>query len=312
MVSASGDEVQAMRKGMAAATALWLALELALTSGWALAQVPDTAGAVIEQVCQDLGGCREWQSAVSQCQSDDSTCHSDLASCETQLASCEASPPVTTVLATGQTTKYAAGDDGDLKKGALLSYSDNGDGTITDNNTGLVWEKKVAGDGYTSSTDLHDVDNYYLWTGICSGNGYVECDADADCPTGQTCHATDGQGTGMTIFRWVAALNAANFAGHDDWRIPNVNELLSIVHYGDFDPPIHPAFRGANCAGRCTDIASAACSCTQLSDAYWSSTTSAGNPHEAWSVWFRYGLDFWSFKNGDSGKRYIRAVRGGS
>jgi hypothetical protein len=44
--------------------------------------------------------------------------------------------------ATGQTTSYAAGDDGAIKAGAPLSYTHNGDGTITDNNTKLVWEKK--------------------------------------------------------------------------------------------------------------------------------------------------------------------------
>ena len=34
------------------------------------------------------------------------------------------------------------GQDGDIQAGATLSYTDNGDGTITDNNTGLMWEKK--------------------------------------------------------------------------------------------------------------------------------------------------------------------------
>ena len=34
------------------------------------------------------------------------------------------------------------GQDGDIRAGRALSYTDNGDGTITDNNTGLMWEKK--------------------------------------------------------------------------------------------------------------------------------------------------------------------------
>src|SRR5207249_5145188 len=63
--------------------------------------------------------------------------------------------------ATGQTTCWdssgnvipcaGTGQDGDLQKGAPLSYTDNGDGTITDNNTGLMWEK-LSMDG-----SVHDV-----------------------------------------------------------------------------------------------------------------------------------------------------------
>lgn len=52
---------------------------------------------------------------------------------------------------TGQTTCYntvgsttscaGTGQDGELQKGLSLSYIDNGDGTINDINTGLVWQK---------------------------------------------------------------------------------------------------------------------------------------------------------------------------
>src|SRR5262245_40951697 len=54
--------------------------------------------------------------------------------------------------ATGQTTPYTAdtlagagtsvADDGTVRAGGPLRYRDNGDGTITDLNTGLMWEKK--------------------------------------------------------------------------------------------------------------------------------------------------------------------------
>ena len=45
---------------------------------------------------------------------------------------------------TGQKTSYATGDDGALRKGvswASPRFTDNGDGTVTDNLTGLVWLK---------------------------------------------------------------------------------------------------------------------------------------------------------------------------
>src|SRR5256712_5381503 len=60
-------------------------------------------------------------------------------------------PPACHFPAPGQTTCWdssgnvipcaGTGQDGDLQKGAPLSYTDNGNGTITDNNTGLLWEK---------------------------------------------------------------------------------------------------------------------------------------------------------------------------
>src|SRR5207249_296419 len=112
--------------------------------------------------------------------------------------------------ATGQTTCWDGGDefgngdtmipcagtrqDGDLRKGAPLSYTDNGDGTISDSNTELQWEKlSMDGDA------LHDVGNHYSFA------------------------------SGLDK---IANLNAAAFAGHTDWRLPNVRELESITDYG--------------------------------------------------------------------------------
>jgi hypothetical protein len=74
-------------------------------------------------------------------------------------------PPTQQYPATGQTTCWdsagavipcaGTGNDGDIQAGATLSYTDNGDGTITDNNTGLMWAKK-SDDG-----SIHDKDNAY-------------------------------------------------------------------------------------------------------------------------------------------------------
>jgi uncharacterized protein DUF1566 len=123
--------------------------------------------------------------------------------------------------ATGVTSGIIIGEDGDPAFGNPLRYEDNGDGTITDENTGLMWEKKVAFDGVVSSTNLHDADNVYPWNGTCSITG-TACGTNPNCvsPNGQTCNAKDGQGTGLTVFGFAAALNAANFAGHNDWRNP--------------------------------------------------------------------------------------------
>src|SRR2546426_88035 len=142
--------------------------------------------------------------------------------------------------ATGQTTCwnsagviipcFGTGQDGDIQAGATLSYTDNGDGTITDNNTNLVWEKQ-SDDG-----SIHDKDNLYTWDDAFAVH--------------------------------VAGLNATNFAGHNDWRLPNVKELQSIVDYENFNPAVAPAFNN-NCTAGAT-VTTGSCTATPASD-YWSS-----------------------------------------
>ena len=53
----------------------------------------------------------------------------------------------TGVVKTGQTTVYNAGDDGTYQTGLAFDYTDNGDGTVTDNNTSLMWIQDGTGSG---------------------------------------------------------------------------------------------------------------------------------------------------------------------
>jgi hypothetical protein len=56
--------------------------------------------------------------------------------------------PPAKVPATGQTTSYAVGDDGDRQMGVVWPaprFVDNADGTVTDALTGLMWEKSPLG-----------------------------------------------------------------------------------------------------------------------------------------------------------------------
>lgn len=216
--------------------------------------------------------------------------------------------------ATGQTTSYVAGDDGDIRAGAPLKYRDNGDGTVTDENTNLMWEKKDQAVG-----GLHNWDNTYPWQGTCSNNATTVCGTDADCSSGGTCTVSGGK---MTIFQWVAQLNTPPcFAHHCDWRIPNVKELQSIVDYQTYLPPVTAAFNN-NCASGCTvDGAdnTSECSCTQSvgpsKGYYWSSSTYAPSPIVlppgsllAWGVLFGDGDVLSAGKTDDD---YVRAVRCG-
>jgi hypothetical protein len=160
-------------------------------------------------------------------------------------------------------------------------FIDNGDGTLTDTRTGLLWEKK-SDDG-----SIHDKDDTYSWS--------------------STGTAVDG--TAFTTF--LVTLNQTNFAGHNDWRLPSVTELQSLVDYGRFAPVIDPAFNTA-CETACTVTT---CSCTVL-EYYWSSTTIAdvSNPGFAWNVDFNYGyVNAYDKTQGaiPAAGSYVRAVRGG-
>ncbi|MCX6752460.1 MAG: DUF1566 domain-containing protein [Candidatus Nomurabacteria bacterium] len=92
------------------------------------------------------------------------------------------------------------GQDGELLKGTARSYTDNNDGTITDNSTGLVWQKCSKG---LSGT-------------ICETGSAVTATW-ADALT--YCNA-----------------NTATLPG-SGWRLPNVYELYSLVDFGVASAP---------------------------------------------------------------------------
>ena len=188
------------------------------------------------------------------------------------LPECEAGAGAA-LLETGQTTSYGAGSDGDLQFGAARSFTDNGDGTITDNLTGLMWEKK-SDDG-----SIHDKDNTYTWS------------------TG----SNDMDGTIVTTL--LATLNGdGGFAGHTDWRVPNLYELESLGNFGAASPATYPEFHNG-CTGGCTVTE---CSCTRSSFPYWSSTTLFDAPHTAI---FMHSVDASSDLAGKTFAVSVRAVR---
>jgi len=203
-------------------------------------------------------------------------------------------------------------------------FVDNADGTITDNDTGLTWEKKVKLDFTTDLANLQDADNFYRWSGTCSVATSKRCQPNAAASTacfagveGDTTgcdECTGGEGTctvtpNGTIWQWLNDLNTANYGGHNDWRVPGLQELVTLVDYADATAPItFAALHGASCGAACTDVNDAACACTQ-SDFHWSASTLQASPTNAWLV---------DFSNGDVSTFsktlgfYVRAVRSGS
>jgi len=164
-------------------------------------------------------------------------------------------------------TARPPGQDAAVGKGAARNYVDNGDGTISDLETGLIWEKLLADDS------VHDYSKLYSW--------YEAFETK------------------------IAALNqGAGFAGHTDWRLPNINELQSLADYGRENPAINPIFNTGCSSAGCTG---ASCSCTRPFH-YWSSTSSNVRPSGAWLVSFDAGYVVTDVK---TNLYYVRAVRGG-
>ncbi|MDF1614645.1 DUF1566 domain-containing protein [Desulfurivibrio dismutans] len=138
-------------------------------------------------------------------------------------------------------------------------FSVNGDGTVTHNPTGLIWMRCSLGQSWDVSTS--------------------------------TCTGAD------STYTWQQALAAAQtingnggYAGHNDWRLPNKNELESIVERRCWSPAINAAiFPGTP------------------SDRFWSSSPFAYNAEYAWRVLFDYGYVNGSYKQNGSRVRLVRA-----
>jgi hypothetical protein len=101
----------------------------------------------------------------------------------------------------------------------------------------------------------------------------------------------------------IAQLNSTMFAGHGDWRVPNLHELETLRDL-DGAGPVYQALN-ASCTAGC---ASLTCSCT-LAGYYLTSTSRS--PHYAWNVSFLDGsAGTTTYRAKRSGTHGVRAVRG--
>jgi hypothetical protein len=144
------------------------------------------------------------------------------------------------------------GHDGEIQAGMAWPdprFTDNGDGTMTDNLTGLMWTK------------------------------------DANLPN--------------DYMTWQEALDYANnltLAGYSDWRLPNVNELESLINANEDDTAAWLNAQGF------TNV---------QANGYWSSTTYAGYPDYAWFIYMWYGAVSADVKSDGYYDDYVWPVRAG-
>jgi len=145
-----------------------------------------------------------------------------------------------------------ANDGRELPATATLGSGPQDWACTRDNVTGLIWEVKTDDGG------VRDKDNTYTF---------------AEAPTLAT------------------AVNQTHLCGASDWRLPNRQELLSLVHYGRVNPAIDTAYF-PNTRGT----------------VFWSSSPYVGNAGYAWYVIFYDGNVYSYLRNLNFA---VRLVRGG-
>jgi len=172
------------------------------------------------------------------------------------------------VAATGQTSSFAAGDDGDLQGGVAWPaprFIDNADGTIADTLTGLVWLKNA------NCFEKQD------WPAALGSA--------ASLASGQ-CGLTDGSSAGA-------------------WRIPNLNELLSLTSM-EFTWPALPDRIGTGQWSEGDPFTGV------LSSRYWTSSIKVPDTNSiAWVIHLAYGETYTGSSNNSNSINYLWPVRDG-
>ena len=107
------------------------------------------------------------------------------------------------------------GADGNPLTDQSVAYTTTPWSCVRDNHTGLVWEVKTTDGG------LRDANHTYTWynsTGVNDGG-------DPGTANGGTC----ADSTDCDTEKYVAAVNAVGLCGQTDWRLPTMDELISLV-----------------------------------------------------------------------------------
>lgn len=276
-------------RGWGVALVLSAAMVIAAT-GMATAAMPDqTCKAGKNKIAGKYAACRAGAEAKLVLSGDDSKYNDSLDACESKFSkawqkledkatAAGVACPADDGLIGGQTVAYTSRVAGLV---AGIRFVDNDDGTVTDRQTGLQWEKKTALDGAADASNPHDADNVYTWTA----------------------GSTAPDGTAYTDF--LVRLNGASadgvtlsgcFADHCDWRLPTVVELAGIV-----DTDVAGCGSGSPCIPSTFG--------PTVANHHWTATSETVPPDFAWLITFLSGL---VDEDPKTATAYVRAVRGGS
>lgn len=90
----------------------------------------------------------------------------------------------------------------------------------------------------------------------------------------------------------MAFCSQLHLAGHDDWRLPNIKELIQILSTKPRDGGMRKGFKYMGGSGY-----------------YWSSSEHESSEAFAWMMNFKRGYEYSNYKTYE---RHVRCVRGGS
>jgi hypothetical protein len=169
--------------------------------------------------------------------------------------------------ATGAYVPFVSGDDGNLEFGAPLTTPrmiDNGDGTVSDTVTGLIWLKQAD----------------------CINQPWAVAIAAVNSLSSGQCGLTDGSVAGA-------------------WRMPNRKEMQSLADRAQNNQADHfDETFVSNTLGVATQMAIFN-NFVPLQN-YWTSSTDAANPSEAWTT---FSCDFGVYDAPKTNAGYTLAVR---
>ncbi len=140
---------------------------------------------------------------------------------------------------------------------------DGANGTVTDDVTGLMWDQSIFAGTACVNGEIEELSTkFYNWS-----------------PALQT----------------AVTANVCHYKGHSDWRLPNIQELGSLIDWSRSNPAIDSGAFPDTPVGR-----------------FWSSTSQISSGTHAWNVGFFDGtVDTAPISNVSAYRYQVRLVRGG-